>query len=413
MAIGFVIMPFGDGFDDIYKEVYAPVIKAAGLEPLRADEIYDNQPIIQDINHSIHSAKVILADVTGRNPNVNYELGAAHALGKEVIIITAKSEDVPSDYRHIRYIKYNRGDIDWNRKLSEAISKTLQTVLARLSQIEDEGNLVQPAFALDEESSQEYALKENIDEDVYCIEKAKAEGYEHSFFDPVKEHLVYANSRVELSVREGACDEWVAAIAYLLNESIKMLAERLPHGHYLKMRWVAIDNHASHGFGIDYIYNIGSLPIFTEHELDDMLYKDFNGQVFNPVVRYLEEDTKCREFQPNSEKYYTLNILPQERNPVAWRNGCYISEIVDVFEYEKGGHCFYRLKGLLPTGNIDADSYVNRESHWLADWGQTEPRCTEGDVVSFKLQKVYPLANRGHVSNARSINFSELKKIVD
>lgn len=101
MAIGFVIMPFGDGFDDIYKEVYAPVITSVGLEPLRADEIYDNQPIIQDINHSIHSAKVILTDVTGRNPNVNYELGAAHALGKEVIIITAKSEDVPSDYRHI------------------------------------------------------------------------------------------------------------------------------------------------------------------------------------------------------------------------------------------------------------------------------------------------------------------------
>ena len=59
---------------------------------MRADEIYDNRPIIQDIQNSIHNAKVILADVTGRNPNVNYELGAAHALNKEVIILTANSK---------------------------------------------------------------------------------------------------------------------------------------------------------------------------------------------------------------------------------------------------------------------------------------------------------------------------------
>ena len=83
--ICFVIMPFGIGFDDLYEKVYVPAIQSQGLSPLRADEIYDNQPIIRDITQSIHHAKVILADVTGRNPNVNYELGIAHALKKEVI----------------------------------------------------------------------------------------------------------------------------------------------------------------------------------------------------------------------------------------------------------------------------------------------------------------------------------------
>ena len=104
--ICFVIMPFGYGFDELYEKVYVPAIKASGLVPLRADEIYDNQPILQDINQSIYHAKVILADVTGRNPNVNYELGMAHALKQEVVILTSEPKDVPSDYRHLRYIQY-------------------------------------------------------------------------------------------------------------------------------------------------------------------------------------------------------------------------------------------------------------------------------------------------------------------
>ena len=47
--ICFVIMPFGIGFDDLYEKVYVPAIQSQGLSPLRADEIYDNQPIIRDI----------------------------------------------------------------------------------------------------------------------------------------------------------------------------------------------------------------------------------------------------------------------------------------------------------------------------------------------------------------------------
>lgn len=77
----FVVMPFSGQFNDIYRQIYVPAIRKVGLEPLRADDIYDNQPIIQDIKQSIQNATVVLAEVTGRNPNVNYELGMAHALG--------------------------------------------------------------------------------------------------------------------------------------------------------------------------------------------------------------------------------------------------------------------------------------------------------------------------------------------
>ena len=128
----FVVMPFGGQFDEIYSEIYKPAIQAMGLKPLRADDIYDNRPIIQDIKQSIQNADIILAEVTGRNPNVNYELGIAHALDKEVIIITSNSEDVPSDYRHYRYLQYNSSGIGWDRKLSSDLSATLRTVSARL-----------------------------------------------------------------------------------------------------------------------------------------------------------------------------------------------------------------------------------------------------------------------------------------
>lgn len=129
----FVVMPFSDSFTEIYEEIYIPAIQSVGLEPLRADAIYDNQAIIHDIKQSIQDATLILAEVTGRNPNVNYELGIAHALEKEVVIVTSNSEDVPSDYRHLRYIRYNSSGIGWDRKLSSELTATLRTVLDRLN----------------------------------------------------------------------------------------------------------------------------------------------------------------------------------------------------------------------------------------------------------------------------------------
>lgn len=128
----FVVMPFSESFNEIYKQIYIPAIQAVGLEPLRADAIYDNQSIIHDIIQSIKDATVILAEVTGRNPNVNYELGMAHALEKEVVIVTSNKDDVPSDYCHLRYIHYNPGGIGWDRKLSSDLTATLRTVFDRL-----------------------------------------------------------------------------------------------------------------------------------------------------------------------------------------------------------------------------------------------------------------------------------------
>lgn len=105
-----VMMPFGASFVDVYTSIQGAV-EDAKLRCRRADEIWENPAIIQDVVNLIDRAKVVICDCTGRNPNVFYEIGIAHALGREVILLTQSEHDVPFDLRHLRYISYlNNGE---------------------------------------------------------------------------------------------------------------------------------------------------------------------------------------------------------------------------------------------------------------------------------------------------------------
>jgi hypothetical protein len=105
-----VMMPFHPGFVGVYEAIQGAA-KGAGLRCRRADEIWENPAIIQDIVSLIDRARVVVCDCTGRNPNVFYEIGIAHSLGRDVILITQSDSDVPFDLRHLRYISYlNNGE---------------------------------------------------------------------------------------------------------------------------------------------------------------------------------------------------------------------------------------------------------------------------------------------------------------
>jgi len=84
-------------------------------------------PIIEQIWEYLNKAEIIIADVTGRNPNVFYELGIAHTLGKTVIIITQNEEDVPFDLRHLRYFKYSDNEEGWSR-LRETLRRIIREI---------------------------------------------------------------------------------------------------------------------------------------------------------------------------------------------------------------------------------------------------------------------------------------------
>lgn len=121
----FVLMPFTEFHLQYFNGIIVPAVEAMGLKAKKADDIYGTAPIVEDIWHAIWSAKVVIADVTSKNPNVNYELGLCHALGVPTILITQSMDDVPFDYKQLRCIVYNTRDVNWQEKLSDNIKKTI------------------------------------------------------------------------------------------------------------------------------------------------------------------------------------------------------------------------------------------------------------------------------------------------
>lgn len=104
------MMPFHHGFDRVYEALQA-VAEEIGLRCRRADDIWENPAVMQDVVSLIDRSRVVIADCTGRNPNVFYEIGIAHTLGREVILITQNKADIPFDLRHLRYVQYlNNGE---------------------------------------------------------------------------------------------------------------------------------------------------------------------------------------------------------------------------------------------------------------------------------------------------------------
>jgi hypothetical protein len=126
----FVMMPFGQWMDAYYREIYVPAIREAGLEPVRADELFSTGSVIEQIWEQISRAKVLLADLTGKNANVFYELGLAHAANKPVVFTTGTLEDVPFDLRHLRVAVYDIRDPAWGEKLKSTLAVYLKAAKA-------------------------------------------------------------------------------------------------------------------------------------------------------------------------------------------------------------------------------------------------------------------------------------------
>jgi hypothetical protein len=126
----FVLMPFAETFQPIYDDHIRPVIQSEGLTCLRADEIRGTSLITRDIWEKINRARFLIADLTGQNPNVFYEVGLAHALGKDVLLLTQTMTDVPFDLRAMRCIVYSytpRGMKEMESALRGAVSALMKS----------------------------------------------------------------------------------------------------------------------------------------------------------------------------------------------------------------------------------------------------------------------------------------------
>lgn len=105
-----VMMPFSSPFTRVY-EALKGLTADLNLRCLRADDLWEKEAVIDDVVSLICRSKIVICDCTGRNPNVFYEAGIAHSLGKDVILITQNGDDIPFDLRHLRYVRYlNNGE---------------------------------------------------------------------------------------------------------------------------------------------------------------------------------------------------------------------------------------------------------------------------------------------------------------
>lgn len=130
----FVLMPFEQELTSIYNEFIKTTVEDKGLVCRRADDITSNNAIIQDIWKSICEARFIIADISTLNPNVMYELGVAHAIGKETILIhqEGSSNKLPFDIPHIRILNY-RNTATGGKELKEKIGQAIDSVISKLN----------------------------------------------------------------------------------------------------------------------------------------------------------------------------------------------------------------------------------------------------------------------------------------
>jgi len=121
-----VLMPISNKFKNQWELAVKPAIEKAGLEPSRADEAPVTDDMIRSVAQSIFGARILIADVTGSNPNVMYELGLAQAIGKRVVVVCQHVGKIPRDLQGYRVLEYSADDIGkFKRDLETTILEAL------------------------------------------------------------------------------------------------------------------------------------------------------------------------------------------------------------------------------------------------------------------------------------------------
>ena len=126
-----MVMPFQEKLKQVYEDHIRKVVQKLNISIARGDDFFTSSSIISDIWNAINSCEIVIADCTGRNPNVFYEIGIAHTLGKPVIFISQSKEDIPFDIQHIRYIIYEftpRGMREFEEKLAQTIQQEISKI---------------------------------------------------------------------------------------------------------------------------------------------------------------------------------------------------------------------------------------------------------------------------------------------
>lgn len=149
----FVIMPFGNPKDDpqqarklelIYSQWIKPTIESIKCPALvneriechRADKTNIPEEIITHIIENLVTSDFVIADLSGRSPNVFYELGVRHAVNNNTILIAESLDDIPFDLRGLRTIIYQY-DPEHMLELKASLEQAINELLSKPDQIDN------------------------------------------------------------------------------------------------------------------------------------------------------------------------------------------------------------------------------------------------------------------------------------
>lgn len=115
------LMPFNHKYDKIYKAI-SNAGQKCGYKVVRSDDHYISDDILKYTIELILKAQIVVIVIDGRNPNVFYEMGIAHALGKQTLLLASISsfQNAPFDIQNNRMVLY-KGDVDLQSKLEVAL----------------------------------------------------------------------------------------------------------------------------------------------------------------------------------------------------------------------------------------------------------------------------------------------------
>jgi hypothetical protein len=141
--ICFVIAPIGEPesdirkrSDQILKHIITPAAETCGYKALRADQISEPGIITSQVIQHIVDDPLVIADLTGRNPNVFYELAIRHAIKKPLVQIIKKGEAIPFDVAGTRTVHVDHHDLDSVEEAKGEIIKQIKSVIKNASEVD-------------------------------------------------------------------------------------------------------------------------------------------------------------------------------------------------------------------------------------------------------------------------------------
>ena len=134
MKTCFVVSPIGEtdseirsNADKLFKYIISPVCESCGFEPVRVDQINDSDSITQTIIDKLLSSELVIADISGHNPNVFFVMGYRKCTDKPIIHLKKKGETIPFDVNTVRTFEYDLTDLDNVEETKKRLEQTIGT----------------------------------------------------------------------------------------------------------------------------------------------------------------------------------------------------------------------------------------------------------------------------------------------